>query len=334
MIGRTAIALLLLLASFIAARAEPPACTGTDLLGSLQSERPDEHAALLSVADSVPYGRGLLWRIDKPGQSEPSWLFGTIHLTDPRVHRIAPAVERALESARIVVVESLEALSPKEAAKHLFKVAHLMVLPGEQRLDTILDEPSLALVRRHFHREKHGFDSILKLRPYVAALSLSIPACEAARQQAGLLSLDAALAERAERRQKRLAGLETLDEQLGVLASLPLDAQITFLVETVRMAPALADVTETTVRIYLSGNTGLLAVWSDRLPGRDPGAAKSWAQFQDALIVKRNRLMAERLGALLEAGAAFIAVGALHLPGEEGLLSLLAGQGYRVQSIH
>ena len=53
-------------------------------------------------------------------------------------------------------------------------------------------------------------------------------------------------------------------------------------------------------------------------------------RFNDA----RNRVMADRMAARLNRGGAFIAVGALHLPGERGLLSLLSQRGYTVTRVY
>ena len=56
--------------------------------------------------------------------------------------------------------------------------------------------------------------------------------------------------------------------------------------------------------------------------------------FQKRLIIDRNQRMVERMHKRLEEGNAFIAVGALHLPGEKGILRLLEHRGYRVRSIY
>jgi uncharacterized protein YbaP (TraB family) len=44
--------------------------------------------------------------------------------------------------------------------------------------------------------------------------------------------------------------------------------------------------------------------------------------------------MVERMDGLLQEGDAFVAVGALHLPGRQGILQLLADRGYRVTRVH
>ncbi len=52
------------------------------------------------------------------------------------------------------------------------------------------------------------------------------------------------------------------------------------------------------------------------------------------LLIDRNYIMTERMQDILDEGNAFIAIGAMHLPGEEGVLSLLGKQGYKIHSIY
>jgi uncharacterized protein len=57
-------------------------------------------------------------------------------------------------------------------------------------------------------------------------------------------------------------------------------------------------------------------------------------KINSALIDQRNQRMVQRMDSYLREGGAFVAVGALHMPGEQGLLSLLRKRGYRVISIY
>ncbi len=52
--------------------------------------------------------------------------------------------------------------------------------------------------------------------------------------------------------------------------------------------------------------------------------------FLKYLISDRNHIMAERAVPIIDKGNAFIAVGALHLPGKDGIIELLRTKGYRV----
>jgi hypothetical protein len=54
----------------------------------------------------------------------------------------------------------------------------------------------------------------------------------------------------------------------------------------------------------------------------------------EALLYRRNLRMAERLSPHLAAGGAFVAIGALHLPGDRGVLALLERAGHRIERVY
>jgi uncharacterized protein YbaP (TraB family) len=82
---------------------------------------------------------------------------------------------------------------------------------------------------------------------------------------------------------------------------------------------------------YLAGNLADLSALADEgFAELDPALS---GRIQQRLIADRNRHMAERLEPLLNQGRLFVAVGALHLPGEGGVLNLLAQRGYRITAI-
>jgi uncharacterized protein len=58
-----------------------------------------------------------------------------------------------------------------------------------------------------------------------------------------------------------------------------------------------------------------------------------YADFRTRLISRRNAVMAERASQSIADSPTFIAVGALHLPGEDGLVSLLRKRGFRLEPV-
>ena len=61
--------------------------------------------------------------------------------------------------------------------------------------------------------------------------------------------------------------------------------------------------------------------------------ASGYAAFEERIVTMRNHVMAERSAPILDAGNAFIAIGALHLPGKQGLVALLEDAGYTVSAV-
>jgi hypothetical protein len=86
------------------------------------------------------------------------------------------------------------------------------------------------------------------------------------------------------------------------------------------------------VAVYVDGNLALsYALWERRLSHLGPALAQ---RYTDRLLNYRNRRMVERMMPYMEQRSAFVAVGALHLPGEQGVLRLLERQGYRVTRLN
>jgi len=143
--------------------------------------------------------------------------------------------------------------------------------------------------------------------------------------------LDLLLAQRAKERGLPLHGLESMVDQLEAMASLPMEFHVRGLVETLKLGDGIEDVMETMLALYASGETGM--VWPLFRAILPSGAAQDeagFAAFQEAMVVSRNRTMAEEAAPHFDAGGAFVAVGALHLPGEDGLVELLRARGFAV----
>jgi hypothetical protein len=95
-----------------------------------------------------------------------------------------------------------------------------------------------------------------------------------------------------------------------------------------------ADYFETLVSLYEKRQVSAYLPMAMRLQPMTHGEDAMLAFVEEDLIRKRNRTMAARAEAILARGNAFIAVGALHLPGAEGLVELIRKAGYKVTPIN
>ena len=91
------------------AHAEASACGGTDMLSALQKSDPATFKKVETEADAVPNSKGLLWKLEKPGE-KPSYLFGTMHMTDTRVTTLPAAAQKAYDGAATIIIETTDAL--------------------------------------------------------------------------------------------------------------------------------------------------------------------------------------------------------------------------------
>lgn len=307
-----------------------PACTthGVNLLQDLDKTDPALWKDLHAQAEAIRNHKGLIWKIEKDG-AKPSFLFGTIHFSDPRVLDLPEAANEAYDSADTVVIETTEVLDPKFILRIRLDQPDLLLFTDGSTLKSHLPADRRAELEQKLAERGIVLDAVGKMKPWLLTTLLVMPQCERERINRGEKALDAVLALNAQTEGRAIAGLETAAEQFQAMNGLPLDFQIRNLVAMIDYGDKIDDAMETTTALYLQGETGMIMPALRKLVPDDL-TDQDYVQFQKTLITDRNHVMAERAVPLLEKGNAFIAVGALHLPGTEGLVELLRAKGYRV----
>ena len=313
------------------AAAETVACTGKNLMSDASPGNVVE--TIRKAAESISYGEGLLWKIERAGV-KPSYLFGTMHLSDPRLLDLPPKVTAALESADTLAVEIKAIADPDLMKKKAASLGHLSIYTDGTTLEERLSEDEIKLVRDNLARRAPlPWPLAKRLRPWALMASMAAPACELARKKKGEPVLDQALAQRAGSANKPVIGLETLESQMAAMASLPEPVMLKALTATSRMGDVIDDVLETMIALYEQEKTGIIWAMMNHVgPGGLEAAPKAagYSDFQRVIVDKRNITMSDAADELLKKGNAFIAVGALHLPGEKGMLNILVQRGYKV----
>jgi len=262
---------------------------------------------------------GLLWEVNRPG-AEPAYLFGTIHSEDPEVLQLAQPVQSAIDRSDTVVLEILldtEAMMYSSVAMLMQDGRVLSEITGQP----LFKQAALAIQTR-------GIPDVMleRMKPWAAAMVLSMPGSKTGQV------LDMMLYQDALQQGKVVHGLETIEEQLNVFESLSETQQVTLLRDAVEHFSELDAMHAELLQAYKQRDlAGLMALSEASMEAGDRQLAED---FQQSLIVDRNYRMADRMQPYLQQGKAFIAVGALHLPGEEGLLNLLEQQGYTVRRLY
>ncbi len=308
-------------------------CEGTDLLENLKTEDPKAYDAIMQEADNELNGQGLFWRVEKEGTA-PSWLMGTMHTTDERLLAFITAhFSFALDKAAIVAIENLDVTDPVKVREQMAKNASLVFFTDGSSIKDHLSDKEERQLREATKAFGIPFDAINLMRPWVSATFLSIPACEHARQDQGIDFLDKKIFEAGKKNKAKLVGLETFEEQMSAMAGMPLKDQVVFLNGAAKSVNIVADIFETMTKLYLQENVGAMVPMTKHFSRKiddEPGVDELFENFSKALVIKRNLLMRDRSLRLLEEGNALIAVGALHLPGKQGLVELFRESGYTV----
>ncbi|MFT3988278.1 TraB/GumN family protein [Aestuariivirga sp.] len=325
--------LLLCLCLAHPALAEPTLCHGNDLAAKMQAEDPKTYADAEAEARAIPNGEAIFWKIEKQG-IEPSYLLGSAHVTDPRVTDMPPGAEEKLASASVVALELAELVDKQKMAAAIFGNAILMVQPPGQSLWDMIPDQDEALIRDNPNLPPHAGGSLYGYQPWVVAAMLAVPLCETQRKADGLLVLDEKIGAAAAANHIQVVGLETVTEQLTVLASMAKEDQVKYLIATAKLGAKASDYLETMISLYMQRRITLYMPFAEHAQAMTEDDRKIMAYVDEELIRKRNHRMAERAGPLIDKGNAFIAVGALHLPGKEGLVALLRQAGYKVTPLN
>lgn len=260
--------------------------------------------------------RPALWLVQGPA-GQRAWLFGTIHaLPDPVAWR-SPVVDRALAAADRLVLEVAAIEDDARTARAFADLAQSPGLPplAQRVLPDLRDELDTGL--------REGGFAPAALDPYetwAAALMLQNAAAAAGEQDSGN-GIDRALARTWTGRTEELEGAAA---QLAIFDRLPEAQQRALLGAVLRDAADRDDRLRQLQQAWAHGDMGLIARVTDEGFAGQPG-------LREALLTARNRAWVARVEALLNARAQpFVAVGAAHLAGTEGLPALLAARGWRV----
>jgi hypothetical protein len=273
---------------------------------------------------AIPHGEGLLFRIEQPGQG-PSYLFGTMHVADSDILDLPQPVRDAFRGARRV---ALEIVWDGVAADYMMQA---MRLPEGQSLADMVGPELFEAVMDRVRSRNFDPEKLQEMRPWAVGFVLGAQLGRFRPGQPDDRYLDEWLRNEAGMDGKLVYGLEKPAEHLAPFEQLT-DAQEQAFLASALDERADREVFDDMKALYLARDTAGLSRLVDMGESEmDPGLKEAFTRY---LIVDRNAKMVARMEKLLARGDLFAAVGALHLPGEAGMLRLLEARGYRVTRVY
>jgi uncharacterized protein YbaP (TraB family) len=271
-------------------------------------------SALLLQAQGTP--KALLWKVQPPGSSSPSYLFGTIHVKDDRVFQFADPVWAAMDSTQITAGE----LDLEQGRKDPLALMNMMMMPDGKRLEDLYKKKDWLLLEKEL-KEKLGVMAAMtyRMKPIFVMAMMMQGDLNSDQERV----LDDHLLTTARTKDKRVIGIETVEEQMRALDALPLKEQAKMLLDQIKEEGVPVEF-DRMIEAYAAQDLDLLVEVAMSSGGMPPSLEKS-------LITDRNHRIAHRLDSIMTGGETiFLAVGAAHLPGKEGLITLLGSKGYTV----
>ena len=305
-------------------------CQGDDIHSALSEET---RADLQNRVNATQYGQGLYWRVEKDRQVMN--ILGTMHLHDPRHSALIDRVADQLDTADLVLVEAT-LQDQADMQIHMANNPDLVSINSGPTLPELLDEATWQTLRAA--AQSRGVPGFLaaKMQPWFLAMSLSVPPCAMGALLAGEVGLDGLIMERAATLNIPVAPLEPWQDMLTLLSSGTQDEQLDAL-RASAIEPAIHDAIITAlIDAYFDENMAL--GWNlsyalqDFVPNLTPAQyAEQLETLEQQLLVERNHNWIP----VIETAAAthdnlFIAFGAAHLIGEDGILNLLENKGWTI----
>jgi len=266
-----------------------------------------------------PVNDKIFYRIEGPDGKGSSWLFGTMHSPSKEAFGFNVMALRQIES-----VESFAAeldLNPLLAAQ----AQSLMLMPEGKSLKKLLSKKDYKLVEEKLKAASGAqLEAFDRMQPIFLLAQFS---SEKIKKADLPMAMDMALAQYAKGYGKPTFGLETIREQMQALGSLSLKDQAKMLVDAARKHGEEGGKDDGTDSLMTAYREGKLEIFLDPTRSEMPPA------FFHRLVTVRNLTMAHRLDSAMRVRSCFAAVGALHLPGDSGVVALLRAKGWKLTAV-
>ncbi|RNF33084.1 TraB/GumN family protein [Paracoccus methylarcula] len=314
-------------------------CEGRNLIEALPKDRQDRLDA--AVAET-PYHSGILWRATK-GRA---WitLVGTYHFPDPRHQHMLERLAKPLDEAAALYVEA----GPREEARltrALTEDPSLMVNEDGPTLPERLTRAEWETLSEAMAERGLPAAVTAKLRPWYVAMMIGVSPCvlQGAAQTGEIQGLDHLLMDKAEEMELPIRALEPWDTVFTLFSGMTAEEEENMIRSALPAAIYADDYAVTLTDAYFAGD--IWAIWEfgrfDAYENSGLDKAEVDEQFtfaQTRLMDRRNQSWIERLTGGAEAAAqegkgVVAGFGALHLPGERGVLRLLENRGWRIERL-
>ena len=255
-----------------------------------------------------------LWKISGPYSAADSYLFGTMHVQDIRAFSNLEKVLSFIEKCESFAVE----FHLEEAAN---LAAHMpMQIPESQKLSDLI-HPKKYKKLRSILLKSVGLDIqyFERTLPFMITGLVSNQILHKDMPE----SLDEHLWIYARGQGKELLGIETLDEQIAVMASIPLEVQVKMLLELGRNIGKFRKQILKTTNLYQQGEMLRLS----------KSVKRNARGLRKIMLYHRNEIMAERIADMVKEKTLFAAIGAGHLGGGKGVIRLLKKRGLSLSPV-
>jgi uncharacterized protein YbaP (TraB family) len=258
--------------------------------------------------------QSIFWEITSP-KGEVHYLFGTMHSDDNRISNFSKEVVNALKLSDLFISEVTEDLNTQ--GQNLKNTVYQKFL-NRKELDQINHLADFYTMNEEY---------VFKIKPWLLALIFNSPRPITPFNQDNLLK------SMARDLGMKVTGLETSNEHFRVLDSFLVKDQIGILRKVLNLSMKQKEVNyEYLMTAYLSFDPKKI-LKADEEVTKIIMSQNLWTNLKVKLLINRNDLFMDRILKFSKKEKLFVAVGASHLAGKNGLLSQFRKKGYKLNPL-
>ncbi|MBC7628879.1 TraB/GumN family protein [Ferruginibacter sp.] len=260
----------------------------------------------------------LLWQVSGKGLKQPSYLFGTFHLMCKNDIHFSNQLTTAVNRADKVYME----IDMDDPATILGGMM-LMTMKDGKTLQQLYSDADYKKIRQYFTDSlKTPLSFIVRMKPFFleALLYPKMMPCKL------ISGVEEELMKVAKTQKKEIKGLETMEFQAGVFDSIPYEEQAKELLQSIDSMASNKKSFNTMMQVYKNQQINEI----ENLFSKSESGMEN---HQDLLLNNRNKNWVVQLKSIMKTNPVFVAVGAGHLVGKQGLIALLRKEGYMVQPL-
>lgn len=264
----------------------------------------------------APTEKSLLWKIGGKGLSQPSYLYGTIHIMCPDDINISPALQTAFNGTKRLYLE----LDMDDPSTMLKMMTGMMMSDGSS-LQSLLGEKDYDSVAAIFKTQTNMPLAMMSRAKPILLMSMIYPSLLGCSPD----SWEQAFMRLAAEKEMEVLGLEKVEDQISVLDSIPYEAQAKLLMKTLYNLDSARISFGKMVEVYKNQDIAEMI--------RMSAADEDYGDYEEVMLKRRNANWIPVMAAAMEEKPSFFAVGAAHLGGDYGVISLLRKKGYTVTPV-
>jgi uncharacterized protein YbaP (TraB family) len=268
--------------------------------------------------------KSLLWKIYGNGAKDTSYLYGTIHMIEKKDFVVSKTLKNRFKKTESLVMEIQLDMDP--AAKAFIKDNALY--PNGKSIKDYLNETDYNYFQTYLKDSmKMGVIKVKiceMMRPFYAQSLIM------ADQMKNSESYEKSFHKMAKKKEK--LGLETIQEQMSILASGELDVQVKDFIRDIKDGKLNAS-SEMAKLVSFYKNQDIQGLYNEMIVSMEKDGGKIGGVTKEDFLDNRNKRWIPKLADFMKNKTLFIAVGAGHLAGEFGVIQLLRNQGYTVLPI-